>query len=88
MFLMFMGDGTIRDGNGDSLGTYSTLDWIKVKLKYERPTASTVRVTYWIDDMNEGSVTYAAHAEEDNLGSLDLTVQEGTVWFDDVKVTD
>ncbi len=87
MFLWFRGNGVIEDAAGNSLGTYDVLDWIKVRVKYERPNASDVVLSYWIDDVYQRSTTYAAHEEEDDLTNLDLTTQEGSVWFDDIRIS-
>ena len=45
-----------------------------------------VRLSYWIDGDFKGTETYTPIAEEAGLAYLDLEVQEGTAWFDDVKV--
>ena len=87
MFILFKGDGTIVSGGGDViLGTYSTLTWYTVKIRYEKPTTSQVKLSYWINGVFKGNEILTAIADEDQLNNLDLTAQEGTVWFDYVNV--
>ncbi len=86
VFILFKGNGEIISASGASLGTYSILTWYKVRIRYERPSSSEVQISYWVDNTYLGSETLQAHAEEDQMTNLDLTVQEGTVWFDAVKV--
>lgn len=87
VLISFMGDGSIRSGALNILeSSYSTLAWYTVRIFYERPSSSQVKISYWINGVSKGYETLTAIAEEDQLDNLDLTTQEGTVWFDDVKV--
>ncbi len=85
-FITFTGDGSIISSSGASLRTYETLNWYRVRIRYERPSSSEVKVSYWIDDTFVGNETLQARAEEDQMTNIDLTLQEGTAWFDAVKV--
>ena len=82
----FMRNGTIRSSSGNILGTYSTLTWYNLKIRYERPSPTEVQISYWIDGDFKGTEILPLRPEENNLTNLDLTVQEGTVWYDNVKV--
>ena len=77
----------ITDVANNALTNYSELAWYKLRIRYERPTSTDVKVSYWINDMFYGSRTLAALAEEDEMTNFELTVGEGTAWFDDVKVS-
>jgi hypothetical protein len=82
----FKGDGTILSSSGNMvLSTYSTLQWYKIKVLYERD-GSNITLSYWIDDVLKGSETLAAKPEESDMTYLGVECQEGSAWFDDVKV--
>ncbi|MFH1228576.1 MAG: LamG-like jellyroll fold domain-containing protein [Planctomycetota bacterium] len=89
-FLQARGTGVMEfykvDGTVLTTTNYTTNTWYKIKIGYERPDASTVKITYWLNDIYIGMNTGAASAEENNLTNLDLTCQEGSAWFDDVKI--
>ncbi len=92
--ISFDGDGIIRgythsteDFIGTPLGTYSPNTWIKGKIEYEVLNASTIRVTYWISDIFKGSELFPSLSYENELAYISLVAPEGTVWFDDIKVT-
>ncbi|MFH1755600.1 MAG: LamG domain-containing protein, partial [Candidatus Latescibacterota bacterium] len=82
----FWYDGHI-DSRIGSLGTYSYDTWLRVKMKYERVDASIVRVSYWIDDVFKGIQDVAATPYEDELSYFHGSSGDGTVSFDDIKVT-
>lgn len=87
VLINFMGDGSIRSGSSNILETsYSTLTWYSIRILYERPSSTQVKVSYWINGVSKGYETFTAIAEESLLNNLDLTTQEGTVWCDNVKV--
>jgi hypothetical protein len=100
VFVTFDLDGKIRTsylGGGTSdissapenrviLGNYTPGIWYKVKVKYDMADASTVRLTYWINDVYEGKQDFTVSSREASLTNLSLTVDEGTAWFDDVTV--
>jgi len=92
--ISFDGDGQIRGSSspsnspsGSVLGTYATGEWIKTKITYERLDASTVRLSYWINDQLKKTEVLAALSYESQLAYLSPAVAEGTAWFDDIKVT-
>lgn len=85
--ITFDADGTIVGSSGTTLGTYSTLTWYIVNIRYERPSASEVTLTYWINGTYLGSETVEARAEEDELTNLNLAVEEGTAWFDAIRIS-
>ena len=86
-FIQFKGDGTIISGGGGvSLGTYNTLDWYIVKVRYEKLSSTTIELSYWINGTYKGSETLSAISAEDQLANLEVVVQEGTAWFDDIAV--
>jgi hypothetical protein len=84
--ILFRGDGTIQNGGGNSLGAYTPLTWYNIGIRYERPSPSEVKISYWIDGVYKGYEILPPLAEEDDLTNLDLSSQEGSAWFDDVKV--
>src|SRR5437867_767027 len=92
--ISFDGDGQIRGSSspsnspsGSVLGTYATGEWIKTKITYERLDASTVRLSYWINDQLKKTEVLAAVSYESQLSYLSPAVAEGTAWFDDIKIT-
>jgi hypothetical protein len=70
----------------DSIASFTPLRWYTIRIRYQRPSASLVTLTYWIDGTYVGSKNFMPLAAEDSLGHLELTVIEGSAWFDDVKV--
>lgn len=83
----FKQDGSIKSGGGNvNLGTYSPMLWYSVKIRYERPSASEVKLSYWIDNQYKGSETIPSAPYENDLNNLSLGVNEGTAWFDNVGV--
>jgi hypothetical protein len=84
--ISFKGDGTINGGGGVFLGSYKTLTWYTVRIRYQRPFPSEVKLSYWINGTYKGSEVLSAISDEDQLTNIDLTVQEATAWFDVVKV--
>ncbi|MDO9549053.1 MAG: T9SS type A sorting domain-containing protein [Candidatus Marinimicrobia bacterium] len=84
-FISFKGDGTILSGGGGvTLGNYTKLSWYLIKIQYERPSSSEVKISYWINGIYKGSETLTAIEDEDQLTNLQLDVQEGTAWFDNI----
>ena len=87
-FIRFLGDGTIiSGGNTVSLGSYNTLDWYIIKVRYEKPSSTNIKLSYWINNIYKGSETLTAISSEDLLTNLELHVQEGTAWFDDIVIS-
>ena len=85
-FLTFNDEGKIVDANGDALRSYSTGTWYSLDILYERPTDSTVKITYVINDVSYGSTTVEAKTSEDGLNNLNLSSAQGSSWFDNIKV--
>ena len=73
--------------NGPNLGSYVQETWYKVKIRYERMAPSTVRFSYWINDVFKGSYDSAALSYENDLAYLSLQSAEGSAWFDNVKTS-
>jgi hypothetical protein len=86
-FVEFMGNGNVLSASGDLLQTFSTLSWYTVRVRYEKPTTTEVKMTYWIDGTRRGVETLTADPEEDQMTNLELNVQEGTAWFDNVGIS-
>lgn len=86
MLVMFARGGVIRSGLGDSLAVFAPLTWYTVRIRYERTSPSLITVHYWLNGTDLGSRASAPVAGEDSLRHLELTVLEGSAWFDDVKV--
>ncbi|MFH1527492.1 MAG: dockerin type I domain-containing protein [Bacteroidota bacterium] len=85
-FILF-DDGIIYGGDDSmALGSFQTLTWYTIKVLYEQPSPNNIRLSYWVDDVFKGSQNYEAFDVESQLLNLELVVQEGTAWFDDVKV--
>jgi len=83
--MVFHEDGRIQ--LHDSVGWhYNELEWIKVRVDYSRPTDTTVHLVYRINDELLYEVDAPSKSCEDNLAYIVPGAQEGTVWFDDVKV--
>jgi len=86
MLVAFYGDGNIySSGKEVDLGNYSTNSWYKIRIKYIK-THETVKISYWINGVYKGTAELNKYNHEDTLDHIDLTVQEGTVWFDDVRI--
>ena len=72
---------------GDSTGWhYNELEWVKVTVLYSRPTDTTVHLIYWVNDQQLYETEVDTIWCEDQLAYLEVTAQEGTAWFDDVRV--
>jgi hypothetical protein len=85
-FILFKGNGNVTSAAGNVLQSYSTLTWYTVRIRYERPTSSQVRISYWINGVYKGVETLTAHAQEDQMTNFEINAQEGTVWFDDISI--
>jgi len=86
-FVSFNVNGDIVSSGGSVLQTYTTLTWYKVRIRYEKTTNTQVRLSYWINDVYKGAEELTAYAEEDQMTNLQLVVQEGSAWFDDVNIS-
>jgi len=80
----------IHDGNiqvySEVLGTYETEQWYHVRIRYERPNETEVRVRYWLDNQCIGAKVFAVSPDEDDYTHLQLAVLEGSAWFDNVEI--
>lgn len=85
-FFQFKGNGTIVAGTNTVLGRYNLLQWYTVKARYERLNNNRVRVSYWVDGVYKGSDMFDAIDAEESLNYIELTVQEGTAWYDDIRI--
>lgn len=84
--LYYRGSGTVVSGNGTNLGTYSTLTWYKWRIEYEKVSSSQVRIGYWLDGVHKLTETLASVESEDKLTNFELSSQEGSAWFDSIRV--
>jgi hypothetical protein len=82
----FKNDGKIYANGSDFLDSYSTDTWINVIIKYELPESNQVKSTFWVNNNLKGEFYSSTIAEENGLDNLQLAVQEGTAWFDNVKI--
>lgn len=82
----FKNDGKIYANGGDLLASYSANTWINVIIKYELPASNQVMTTFWINNNLIGEYYSSTIADENGLDNLQLAVQEGTAWFDNVKI--
>ncbi len=86
-FVDFKNDGTIESGGKNvNLGTYSSLTWMSLKIGYERVSKSEVRLSYWINGKYKGNETLAASNYEDQFTNFQVSVNEGSAWFDDISI--
>jgi len=86
VLINFKGDGTITSASGNVLQTYETLAWYTIKIRYERPTPAQVEISYWINGNYKSKETLELVNSEDLMTNLELSVLEGTAWFDDIRV--
>jgi hypothetical protein len=84
-FMVFRGSDTIESSGAQvHLGSYTTLEWYEIKVRYERPDVDSVKLSYWINGDFKGSETLKALPSENMLSSVELAVDEGTAWYDNV----
>jgi len=84
-FVQFDGDGFIYLA-GSKSDAYITDSWYKIKVKYEKKSSEQVKLSFWINNEFKGEKTVPTKNDEDLLTNLELNVQEGTAWFDNIKV--
>lgn len=82
----FKNDGKIYANGSDLLDSYSTDTWINVIIKYELAESNQVKTTFWVNNNFKGEYYSSTIADENGLNNLQLAVQEGTAWFDNVKI--
>jgi len=86
-FVRFSGDGIVYGAGNKPLMNYTTNTWYSVLIEYKKVSSNKVILSFWIDGMSHGSLTVLAIPEENSLNNLEFCTQEGTVWFDKVKVS-
>ena len=89
MLVLFQGDGTVVGSDGTViLDSYETERWYDVKVQYDR-VDDDINLHYWIDGVDLGAIQInnVDLTKELSYDHIDLTAQEGTVFFDDVLVT-
>ncbi|HOD08319.1 MAG TPA: hypothetical protein PKG98_09555 [Myxococcota bacterium] len=84
-FAYFKKDGSIN-GPGGVVATYSTNVWMKLRVRYERLGDGSVKLTYWVNGTLVGSQTDDPGENEDYYDNVQLVSQEGSVWYDNVRV--
>ena len=84
--LYHRGTGEVVSGTGASLGTYVPLTWNKWTISYERMPDSKVRIQYWLNGEHKLTENLPEFWFEGSLNNLELSVDEGTAWFDDICV--
>jgi uncharacterized protein (TIGR03437 family) len=68
-------------------GPFPDLSWVRIRISYQRPDPKTVRLIWWVNGKFHAMVDEPAPAGEDQRTWLTLTVDEGSVWYDDVRIT-
>jgi len=86
-FFLFKGDGDILGTDNTTIGTYNTGEWYHVKVHYSRIGAN-LTMSYWINGASAGqsNIVIDDLAREESLDHFELTVQEGSSIFDNIKV--
>jgi len=87
MFLLFKGNGELIGTDSTVLGTYNTEQWYHVKIHYLR-IGTSLSLSYWIDGSYLGQIDVVITdlSREESLDHIDLTVQEGSTYFDNIEV--
>lgn len=87
LLLRFDKSGNAYRSDNSLIRQYSLSNWHSVRIHYLR-TGSTLKISYWINGLNEGSVTLtiANTAQEDSLNQLGLSAQAGTSYFDSINI--
>ncbi len=87
--IQFRGDGAVRATGATILGTYETDRWYDVKVHYYRE-GTDLSLRYWVDgdDFGEVHVTIEDLEKELSFDHFELSVQEGSAYFDDLEVTE
>lgn len=81
----FKGDGYIYLG-AEKSDKYTTNVWYTVKIKYEKLSSTQVKISYWINNVFKGDYTITSLSNEDQFTNLEIAVEEGTAWFDNISV--
>ena len=79
-----------RDGflylAGEKTDQFTTNTWYTIKIKYEKISLAEMKFTYWINGTYKGNISYPVMDEEDQITYVELAVEEGTAWFDNVRI--
>lgn len=84
-FILFKEDGYIYLA-GEKSDKYTPNVWYKVKIKYEKSSTTEIKLSFWINDDFKGDFTQPTISEENLLTNLEIAVEEGTAWFDNISV--
>jgi len=86
--ILFNGDGSITASDGTILQGYESSQWYDVKIYYKRNNTD-LSLEYWINNVNKGKINIIISdlEKEDSFDHIDLTVMEGTAYFDDIKIS-
>lgn len=74
-------------GASQTFTGYALNTWHKVKCYLWTPGDGSLHVKYWVNDKYLGEFLMPEAAWMANPAYLDIAVQEGTAWFDDVCVS-
>ena len=79
-----------RDGYiylaGDKKDSYTTNTWYKLKIQYEIISSTEVKLSFWINNDFKGDITKPIMTDEDQFTYLEIAVEEGTAWVDNIRV--
>ncbi len=84
--LDFKNDGKMYTDGNIEIGTYKTNEWYNIKIKYELSINNKMSITYWRNEELLANIYSPRINEESNLDNLQLAVQEGSAWFDNVAI--
>jgi len=79
-------DGYIYLSKTIKSDAYITNTWYTLKIRYEMISSSQIKLSFWINNVFKGDLIQATISDENLLNNIELNVQEGTAWFDNVKV--
>ncbi len=87
LLLRFDKTGNAYRTDNSLIRQFSLSNWHSVRIHYLR-NGSSLRISYWIDGLSEGSVTLtiANTAQEDSLDHLGMSAQAGTAYFDSINM--
>lgn len=89
-YVIYGGDWEVENygTSQQPLGNFQLGMWYHVRVRYERLDGQTVRLTYWVEDMDTpaGQQELPSRAFEGELAYLGLWVGEGVAWHDNVTV--
>jgi len=84
--VLFKGDGRLLTGTGKTLlNNYNTNTWYNMVFQFTR-NEGVLDISYWIDGDFILKETIPKKAGDELLSQLELTVQEGSAWFSNVRV--